>query len=275
MLALPQFNQWKIVTIVQLVIFLITFGAFITITVFQYRKHGGLRRVLMFCIGITIFHTFKIVGAILGLVLINQDEINTSLFIPTYIFDTISLAIITNAIKSLVQVMLLDQQKQNMPPPSYTQKDIEIGQYNTSSNKKEKVNFRPFRILSVVLLAAIVLNIIGVSQLSGGDVTSTTEALTKASSVLFLVGVLLLIGTLVFVHASGDDFNLVAKILIAALVILIVRCSYTMASAFNGLDFEHPNQFMIYFGHFQYYCFMGMLMELIAICIVLGAFSVW
>ncbi|RLV96548.1 hypothetical protein JA1_000082 [Spathaspora sp. JA1] len=274
---LPQLNEWKIVTIVQLAIFLVCFIAFIIIAVHQFNKHNGIQRIRMFLIGLTLFHLFKIMGAILGLVFIHQDTFNTNIFIPTYIFDTISMAMLTNAIKSLVEVMLLHQQKQNMPPPSYDPKYLENGHYEQQPTrpKKEKLNFPPFKILSLILLAAVILNIIGISQLSSGETTTTVKTLTKVSSVLFLAGVLLLIVLMVYIHGSGQDFEMVTKVLIGALIILIVRCSYTMASAFSGLSFVHPNQFMIYFGHWQYYCFMGMVMEAIAGCIVLWAFSVW
>ncbi|CAI5756344.1 unnamed protein product [Candida verbasci] len=192
------------------------------------------------------------------------DNFNLGLYIATYIFDSISLGFLTRSVSSLLQHMIKEQ-------------NPELIQYDTNSlekgKPKEKLNFWPFRILTVVLLAAVIINIVGTSELSEGDTSSMP--LIKASSILFLIGVVMIIALLVLVHLQSAQFSMIAKVLIAASVILIIRCIYSLLSAFHGISFSQPSKYMIYFGQYKYYTFLGFLPESLAGILILIAFWYW
>lgn len=80
-----------------------------------------------------------------------------------------------------------------------------------------------------------------------------------------------MIAILVFMLSIGDKFNIIAKLLISGLVILIVRCAYSIMTTFHGINFEEPSKYMILFGDYKYYTFMGLMIEgLAAICILIA-----
>ncbi|EMG51100.1 hypothetical protein SBY92_001902 [Candida maltosa Xu316] len=285
-LELPQKTQWLVVTYVQLVVFIILLIAFAILTKIQISKSKDVRSILRFFIFFFVFLIFKIAGAILGLVLVYESTFTLGVFITTYIFDSISLGFITRSIASLIQHMITQKQKDDEEhfvinrPTAGKIVDVESQSIpstiaaNNNNQQKTPLSLA-FRVVTLVLLAAIILSIAGTSQLSDGESSGTPITLVKASSLLFLVGVLAMIGILIHVIRLGNQFNMVAKILIASLVILIVRCIYSILSAFHGIDFGDPSKYMIFFGNYEYYTFLGLLMEALSAIFIIIAFWFW
>ncbi|RCK67627.1 hypothetical protein Cantr_03434 [Candida viswanathii] len=278
-MQLHNYTEWEAVSYVQLFIFAIFFVEFAFSIIYKLRKKAQLKPILPFCILFSLFVLLKLTGGILGLVFMHQLTFNLNLFIPTYIFDTISLGFITRSISSLIEHMLNHQdaadsgQLPQRPMIQFKVDDIET-QKDADDNSFAK-NFWPFKLVTVVLLVAVALSIAGTSQATETDPPSSVGTLLKTSSVLFLIGVLLMIGILVYILCMGEQFNTVAKLLILCLVILIVRCVYSMLAAFHGISFQTPNKYMILFGDYKYYTFLGLMIEALAGIGVLATFWYW
>ncbi|RCK55248.1 hypothetical protein Cantr_03654 [Candida viswanathii] len=278
-MQLHSYTEWEAVSYVQLFIFAIFFVEFSFSIIYKLRKRVQLKPILPFGIFFTLFVLLKLTGGILGLVFMHQPTFNLSLFIPTYIFDTISLGFITRSISSLIEHMLNLQDAADLgrfpqhPMIQFKVDDIDT-QKDADDNNFAK-NFWPFKLVTVVLLVAVALSIAGTSQATETNPPSSVGTLLKTSSVLFLIGVLLMIGILVYILSMGEQFNIVAKLLILGLAILLVRCVYSMLAVFHGISFQTPNKYMIFFGDYKYYTFLGLLSEAWAALCVLVASWYW
>ena len=82
------------------ILFAILLVAFLVITSIKKERRVTSNLTILYLF--TIFLVLKIVGGILGLVFIHQKLFNVSLFIPTFIFDSIGLGFIARSITSLV-----------------------------------------------------------------------------------------------------------------------------------------------------------------------------
>ncbi|KAI5957517.1 hypothetical protein KGF57_003211 [Candida theae] len=303
---LQDTEGWKAVSGVQLGIFVITIGAFIAITFIQIRKGLRIKTILPFCILMLVFNGVKIVGGILGLVFLGNKTFNNSLFIATYICDSISLGFITRAISSLVQDILANkvgdaQENSNLShidsynasdgsgrrfrkgpedeesSARYAVKEFPLSSHSGTLSKVENLKKAPFRILTIVLLAAVITNIIGTSQLDSDDTSSnsTEQTLIRVSAVLFVVGVAGLIAVLAYISITSAHCAFISQLLIAALVVLIVRCVYSLISAFHGINFSSPSKYILMFGMPKYYGCLALLPEIVADIILLVAFYKW
>lgn len=303
---LQQTEGWKAVSGVQLGVFILAIGAFFSITVIQIRKGFKLKTILPFFILMIIFNGVKIAGGILGLVFLGNEKFSESLFIATYICDSISLGFITRAVSSLVQGIVAfkidDPQDGNAhreidsdsesnksaggfrkgpgdeeSATRYVSKDFSLNPRNDISKKVENLKKAPFRILTIVLIAAVITNVIGTSQLDSDDSSSNTteQALIKASAVLFVVGVVGLIAVLTYISVTAKHCAFISQLLIAALVILIIRCVYSLISAFHGINFNSPSMYILMFGLPKYYGCLALFPEIVADIILLVAYYKW
>lgn len=298
-------SQWEVTSGFQVGFFAMFFFAFIYLTILKIRQHAKLRLIIAFFILAFIFNVLKIVGGITGLVLLKSTNFNETLFIVTYIFDSISLGLVLRAISSLVQHMFKQNRQQSASrnkfafPSQYGNTDhdsnntelktgdVETGydnQYNEAVDNSlvesedeltSKNPLNPFRLVTLLILAAVVLSAVGYSLLSNDTSMSTAQNLVRAAAVLFLIGTLALIASLVYIWSHGAESLVVAPLLIAALVVLIVRCSYSLLTAFHGIHFNEPSKYMLIFGDYKYYTFLGLLTEGIANVLMLAAFSQW
>ena len=299
---LQHTNGWKAISGSQLGLFVLAIGAFICITVIQVRKGFKIKTILPFFILMIIFNGVKIVGGILGLVFLGNDHFNNGLFIATYICDSISLGFITRAISSLVQDVMT---KKLQTPVGGDDNDVIDSDSDTNGSirgftkgpedeesahhhnvsevsispfsRVENLKKAPFKILTVVLIAAVMTNIIGTSQLESDGLSSnsTEQTLIKVSAVLFVVGVVGLIAVLVHISITASHCACIAQILIAALVVLIVRCVYSLLSAFHGINFNSPSEYILMFGKPKFYGCLALYPEILANIILLIAHYKW
>ncbi|KGU35867.1 Plasma membrane-associated protein [Candida albicans P60002] len=284
-MELSNYTHWEIVSYVQVFLFAILLVAFLVITSIKKKERKGLRQILPFFIFFTIFLVLKIVGGILGLVFIHQKTFNVSLFIPTFIFDSIGLGFIARSITSLVTHNFKYQDdlpeffrskhqkaKNNNSSNAYKKSDNDSDNYNDDN---DEINYWPFRVLTIILIAAIVVNIVGTNISVNNQGSSMGTSLIKAGSILFLIEILLMILFLVTIGLSGSQLNTVVYLLIVGLVVLIVRCVFSILSGFHWSTWENPSPYIIYFGKYQYYTFLALLPEVITAIIILVAFMFW
>ncbi|KAG5417026.1 hypothetical protein I9W82_004659 [Candida metapsilosis] len=303
---LQQTEGWKAVSGVQLGVFILAIGAFFSITFVQIRKGLRIKSILTFFILMVIFNGIKIAGGIVGLVFLGNKKFNESLFIGTYICDSISLGFITRAVSSLARGIVAfkidDPQDVNNhreidsdndsnrsaggfrkgpedeeSATRYVSKDFSLNPGNDILKEVKDLKNVPFRILTLVLIAAVVTNVIGTSQLDSNDSSSNSseQALIKASAVLFVVGVVGLIAILTYISVTARHCAFISQLLIAALVILIIRCVYSLISAFHGIDFNSPSKYMLMVGLPKYYGCLALFPEIVADIILLVAYYKW
>ncbi|KAI5953893.1 hypothetical protein CANMA_004732 [Candida margitis] len=301
---LQHAEGWKAVSGAQLGLFVLAIAAFITITFIQIRKGFKIKTILPFFILMIIFNGVKIAGGIVGLVFLENKKFNNSLFIATYICDSISLGFVSRAISSLVQGII--ETKMENPQERNDNNDTDSGSNDSARHftkgpedeesatyfksndastnprsillsKGRDLKKAPFRIVTLILLAAVITNIIGTSNLDNGDSSSdsTVESLIKASAVLFIVGVVCLIVVLAYISVKASHCALISQLLIAALVVLIVRCVYSLISAFHGINFASPSKYILMFGMPKYYGCLALLPEIVSNIILLVAYYKW
>ena len=100
----------------------------------------------------------------------SSKTFNVSLFIPTFIFDSIGLGFIARSITSLVTHNFKYQDdlpeffrskhqkaKNNNSSNAYKKSDNDSDNYNDDN---DEINYWPFRVLTIILIAAIVVNIV-------------------------------------------------------------------------------------------------------------------
>ncbi|CAK9440460.1 uncharacterized protein LODBEIA_P45600 [Lodderomyces beijingensis] len=289
-------SQWMVTSGFQLGIFIISALVFAAITTWQLKKGIQLKSITGFFVFMAVFHVFKIAGGVTGLVFLKSDKFNKGVFIATYIFDSISVGFLLRGVSSLVQHMLSQKLRANimgkLAQPTYlgtrndefellgdetsVKKEISDAESTLEAQKKkDPLKNTPFRVVTIVLLAAVITSVVGTSSLTEGDTSSTAETLLRVSSVLFVVGDVLLVASLLYLWAQGEEYVRVAPLLILALLILLVRCAYSIVSAFHGVSFDQPSRYMLMFGDYKYYAFMGLLVEAIADIFLLLAYSRW
>ncbi|KAI5964616.1 uncharacterized protein KGF55_001685 [Candida pseudojiufengensis] len=295
-ISINQPTDWKAVSIVQLIFFILLMIAFIIITILQLRKGIKISSIRGFVIFLIIFQLAKIVGGITGLILLDSSKFNQNVFIATYICDSISYGFITRSISSLVQHMLKPEQEfknhqdnqtinSNGTLPTY---DMENQKFESNNNyhqtneniykiNETKINKKsPFYLITIIILAAVICNIYAMSNLAGDSTPDdTTKTLIKVSAILFLIGMILLIFASIFVIFTRPEHRKSCQILIITLFILITRSIYSLISGFNGINFNQPNQYMLIFGKPKYYGCLALLPEGIAGILVMILFYHW
>ncbi|KAK6454720.1 uncharacterized protein RJT20DRAFT_60620 [Scheffersomyces xylosifermentans] len=256
---LPYFHQWEAVFYVQLIWFaLLVVGSLLLILInFSHLFLAGLKG---FAIYFSLFCALKTAGGICSVIFLHGSTMSEGVFIASYIFNSVSLGVLTKSMFPFLEKMMkgdptLDEKVEQRP----------LLHFNGSP-------ITPLRILTLLLTVAIITSIVGATGISSTPVSSTTTTMFKVSAVLFTVGVLAMAACLVYVGYKYSYYSKICWILFISVPLLIVRCSYSLASAFHGINFSSPSQFMIIFGDYKYYAFMSLLTEGIIGVIYLGTF---
>ncbi|KAI5951701.1 hypothetical protein KGF54_004776 [Candida jiufengensis] len=277
-------TDWKVISIIQLAFFILLMISFVLITLVQIRKGISLTSIRGFFIFLIVFQLAKIVGGITGIILLDSSNFNQNVFIATYICDSISYGFITRGVSSLIQHMLntKDQDShQRTSNVSVSTFDMENQKFESTESEykideKQVKKKSPFTIVTLILLAAVICNIVGMSNLSGSTAPdNTTETLIKTSAVLFLVGMILLILASIYLIIVSPNNKPTCTLLIVILLILIIRCIYSLLSAFHGVNFNQPSQYMLIFGDSKYYGFLALLPEGVAGILIMVVFFQW
>ncbi|KAK6461100.1 hypothetical protein DFJ63DRAFT_337008 [Scheffersomyces coipomensis] len=281
---LPYSEQWKIVGYVQIAWFAIVLAAAIA----SYFKSFSIvkNHFKGFAVSFTIFSTFKLVGGITSTILFKGSTFNSGVYIATYIFDSISLGALLRSLFPFIQVML-DNGFENQTPPSYVDKDgLLSGTVNnvnqrgglisgllTKTDKNGKPQNPVFRVLFLVVLAAIIISIIGSSKISFTTPSSEANSLLRVSSILFIAAIVLLSILLGYIFFTRTEYARFAAIIALAIPFVFIRCLYSVLSSFHGVSYTSP--YLLVFGDYKYYAFMALMCEGIASIIYLLSLNIF
>lgn len=249
----PQANEWKIVSYVQLVWFIIVLLWCGLITLVYFRRPQHKKAMFTFVGFFTVFCLLKVVGGALGVVTVSS--FTTGKYIGTYICDSTALGLLTRAIFPFVETMLKNERNEKL---SYKLLDS-----IPTRGALGRLNLHPFAILTLVVLVAVILSIVGSSQLASESLDSTSNigVYFKVSGLLFLGAAIIILGILGWIFATKPRFHAAVFLLLASAIFLIIRCIYSVLSAFKGISFIHPSQYALLYGDFKYYTFLAFMME--------------
>mmetsp|Transcript_2269 Transcript_2269/g.2492 ORF Transcript_2269/g.2492 Transcript_2269/m.2492 type:complete len:287 (-) Transcript_2269:2251-3111(-) len=262
-------TSWEIVAYVQVIFFAIMLIGLVVVVVQKWTKGNDRKIIRKFGGYFGLFTICKVAGGICGIILLHQSQYSSGLTMATYILDNISLGILIKCVLPFLELMV-------------TEKDPEALQGNPfkydNGSEDQKINFRntgigslvettlkknlPFRLLTLVILAAVICTIVGSSNISSDGNNSGTSPM-KAGSILFLVLIVLMGALIIWGHSLNKDHQLMAKILLVSIIFYIIRSIYSILSSFAGINFENPSKYLLIFGQYQYYTFMGFLEECI------------
>lgn len=207
-----------------------------------------------------------------GIILLHLSHYSGGLTMATYILDNI-LGVLIKSVLPFLELMVTEKDPEALTRNTFkyevgseTQRldvgNIGIRKLVGSTLKKNM----PFRIFTLVILAADICTIVGASSInsSGSGRSSSMEA----GSILFLVTIILMV-LIVWGHHLSNAHRTTAKILLASGAFFIVRHVYSILSSLAGINFENPSKFLLIFGEYQYYTFMGFMEECIISIILL------
>lgn len=250
-------HEWEIVSYVQIIFFVLLLGSFLVVLFVKPRNETNGKMIRVFSIYFGIFNLFKIVGGICALVLLHQSKAKVGLTIATYIFDTVSLGVLIKSLLPFVEAMTTDREQ-------LAKFDENPFKFEAGSNASVEVPVKknlPFKLLTVVILVAVILSIVGASLLDSDP--GTSRSTLKASSILYLVAILLMGALIVWGFTLNTEFSGSGRLLLVALLFFIVRASYSIISSFAGISFDSPSKYILLYGDWYYYCFLALLPECI------------
>lgn len=236
-------NQWEVVMIVQMAwfFFAILAEGFVFLTI---RPRVSTRKsIIPFFIYFSIFSLLKLAGAVLGVVFLHTKALNSSMYAATYSLNSISLGFTTKCVLVFVEHFYKG--------PRNDKEDEE----NTKS-----LNFKihPFRLVTLILLVAIILSIVGTTQKASGN---SSPGLSDAGALMFLVTLIILIVILIHLYYVIEDSRKMFKQLLALAGALLIRAAYSNVVAFGVKDYFGDSKFLLFYGRWEYYTFMVLLTE--------------
>lgn len=264
-----------------------------------FKVDANLRKtVFLASFFFTVFSSFKIAGGVCAIIQVDLKTPSTGLMIATYILDTTSLGFLLKTIVNYLDYMMFPR-----PPDSPATggilgflgkggksdfQEVNIGLTSRKDSegfsvdsqptdpKKNIGRFHPFRLTTLVITVAIVLSIVGASNMSSGSSGGVSGTMFKVASLLFLLALILLSGLLVYVYFQQPTFRAGVTIIMVSLVFYLVRIIYSIVLSFTGIDISSSsfNKFTLIFGDYKYYTFMAFLMELL-IALMLFVISQW
>lgn len=240
-------------------------------------EKGVTRIFRSYLIYSTLFVICKITGGVLGAVLLNLKTANTNVLIATYVFDSVSLGFLIKTFLPIVE-FVLDKRTDILNGVAGIDSDAK---YQGEIERPKKGRYHPFRILTLVLLAAVICTIVASSSMS--DNISTYRACLKASALLFLAVVIIMMAMVAYLikffktanYPHSDIVIRLATIVLAATPFLIVRCVYSILSAFSNTNlFEGvPSKYTLFAGDYVYYTFIAFVEECVVIILII--LTVW
>lgn len=276
-------NNWRILTYVQIAFYVVIAAVDIIqkIQVLKARRNAegsfekGVSRIFRsYMIYASLFIICKVTGGICGAVLFNLDELNTNLLIATYVFDSVSLGFL---IKTLLPIIEFIVDKRSDILDGVVNLDPDVKNEAEEVERPKKGRFHPFRILTLVLLAAVICTIVASSSMS--DDIATYRACLKASALLFLSVVVIIIAFLIYLimffksanYPHSDIVIQLASIILIATPFLLVRCVYSILSAFSNTNLfvGKASKYTLFYGDYVYYTFLAFVEECVAIIIII------
>jgi MFS family permease len=249
-----QFDQWQIVSYVQIIWFTALAIVNIVLISMFHNKVQNRKQLWMFSGYFGGFTLAKMLGGILGLVFLHKSEYDQGLYIAVYVFDSVSLGVLLKSAFPFVKCMLKKDVKND--EEMYT-KPSKWPEMNGAPKLIAKYLLGPLEVLTLFVLIAIILSIVGSSQMASGG--SLTE--NKVSSLMFLAATLVLAAIVIYVNFNNPHYVLPARLLLAVSGLLVIRCLYAIVAVFHNLSFTNPSKYSLMFGDYKYFTFLSLMME--------------
>lgn len=268
-------TSWEIVAYVQVIFFAIMLIGLGAVVVLKWTK-GTDRGIIKKFVGyFGLFTVFKVAGGICGIILLHQSQYSSGLTMATYILDNISLGLLIKSVLPFLELMVTEKDPKALVGNPFKYEtgsedqtmDVRKMGLGTLVETTLKKNL-PFRVLTLVITAAVICTIVGATGINSSGKNSGSSPM-KAGSILFLVVIILMAILIAWGHSLNADHRTMAKILLGSIAFFITRAVYSILSSFAGIDFENPSKFLLIFGEYQYYTFMGFLEECIISIILL------
>ena len=261
-MKVEYFEEWQIVSYVQIIWFTVLAFANIALLFTFYSSFLNKKQLWMFSGYFGAFNIAKIAGGVLGIIFLHKPKFDKGLYIAVYVCDSISIGMLLKSCFPFIQRMLkkeakTDQEMYNGEPiKRYGPFDVETKPARPTLIQKYFLG--PFEFLTLLVLVSVVLSIVGSSKMasSNGSVTPL-----KVSSLMFLASTLVLGGIVIYVNFNNPNYVFAARILMFCAALLVVRCLYSILSSFNHLSFTNPSKFALMFGDYKYFAFLALLME--------------
>lgn len=253
-MKVTQFDQWQIVSYVQIIWFTVLAIVNIVLISMFHNKVQNRKQLWIFSGYFGVFTLAKILGGILGLVFLHESKFNEGLYIAVYVFDSVSLGFLLKSIFPFIKCMLKKDVKgdEEMYPSQSKWPEM-----NGAPAIIAKYFLGPLEVLTLFVLISVILSIVGSSKMASGG--SLTE--NKVSSLMFLFATLVLAAIVIYVNFNNPHYVLPARLLILTSLILVVRCLYSIVAVFHNLSFTNPSKYSLMFGDYKYFTFLSMLME--------------
>lgn len=302
MLPVKYANEWKIVSIVQIAFFAIILIIFLGGLLLRLSSVDTHLRKTMLVVAIffCLFSGFKIGGGVCACIVVGKDKPSTGLVIATYILDTTSLGFLLKVVVNFMDFMLFPRADEdanyggligplvrlfgnNSNHPGPVKFDNESNKYSEPNYSEHQTissdeigRFHPFRITTLVILAAIICSIVAALSISDGKSSGDSASLFKAASLLFLAALILLAVILAYIHAKHSRFRTGTALILFSLIFYFVRVIYTIVLAFSGISVSSTgfNKYTLMFGDYKYYTFLAFMMESF-IAIMITVISQW
>ncbi|KAI5951702.1 hypothetical protein KGF54_004777 [Candida jiufengensis] len=296
-LQIKNYGTWRVVEIIQRVIFTVLLFSFVSVSLFHMRKMKKVKKLVIFLISICLYISFKIDESLLSLILLSNyndgKKPEPHLFISIYILDTIGLRFFFYCISTLTTRLLKRQDHSQLVTKvnRLNVNTVRAFYYDETMRSETKVNSTPkedsknkqlsvilFWIIASISIIATFLNIIGSCVALNNQVTST--CLLQVSSVLFLIDIIVVILILFYIminfisKGSSESRTSTILLMITSFSILI-KCSNFVISSWGGLDLENLNKYMFLYGDYVYYTYSALMPEIFGTILILVEYSRW
>lgn len=282
-------KNWKIVSYVQIAFYVLIaiVDVFVILRFISARRNRntswgkGVNNIFKFyLIYFSLFIVFKIAGGVCAAILFHQDTFPLGLTIATFIFDSISLGILIKSVLPLIEYFL-DLRSDIVTGTVNLEEEYKLTEEGEAYERPEKGRYHPFKILTLILMGAVICSIVASSEMSSSP--STYKTCIKISAILFLVVVLIVTAILFFTisffsssaYPHASIITQQAIILLIACPFLLIRVIYSILSAFSNSNIASstPGKFTLLFGDYVYYTFLGFIEEcIIALIIIFSVF---
>ncbi|CUM64864.1 uncharacterized protein PRCAT00002479001 [Priceomyces carsonii] len=246
-------SEWKTISYVQIVIYVLTTALIIFLLIQKGTARARGVLIKQSFIFITIFNVVKIGGAICMIVFFHQTKASEGLTIATYILNNASLGFLMKAVMPIATRVCFDE----INGIREAEMKLKEGKPRDTPQQNRIALF-----MGLLVTAGVITTVAG--SITMTDDINTAEALFKASGLIFLAAIATMTAVVLLSLQKRNEYGLVNKFLLVCSAFLLIRCIYSVVSAFAGMDiFSNPSKYVFLFGDYQYYCFLAFIEEIL------------
>ncbi|CUM64863.1 uncharacterized protein PRCAT00002478001 [Priceomyces carsonii] len=246
-------SEWKIISYVQIAVYILATILVIVLLIQRFTSKARGVLIKQSFIFIFIFNHVKVAGAICMIVFFHQTKASEGLTIATYILNNASLGFLMKSVMPIAIRVCFDE---------FTVVKEDEWKLDQGTQKGTPQRNRIAHLMTLLVTAGIVTTVVGSACLTS-DI-STANSLFKASGLIFLAAVVIMTAVVLISLRKESEYGLVNKFLLVCSAFLLIRCIYSVVSAFAGMDiFSNPSKYVFLFGEYQYYCFIAFIEEIL------------